>query len=49
MCVSGFPAQEHEKELKFAAGLRQVPRLLERVKELEKKISELEHPTDNDR
>jgi len=49
MVVSGYPAQEHKKELRLAASLQLVPKLLERVKELEKKVRELGHVPDDDR
>ncbi len=40
--VSGYPAQPHLDELKYEAALRKVPKLLETVKQLEKRIAELE-------
>lgn len=40
--VSGYPAQPHLEELKFEAALRKVPKMLETVKQLEKRIAELE-------
>lgn len=48
MCVSGYPAQPHDQELKLAASLRRVPQLLMRMKELEKKLRELEHAANDD-
>jgi UDP-3-O-[3-hydroxymyristoyl] glucosamine N-acyltransferase len=49
MFVSGYPAQEHKGDLRLAANLQRVPKLLERVKELEKKVRELGHVADHDR
>ena len=49
MVVSGYPAQEHKRDLRLAASLQLVPKLFERVKELEKKVRELGHVTDDDR
>lgn len=40
--VSGFPAQPHDKELKFQATLRKVPSLIEQVKALEERLKQLE-------
>ncbi len=48
-CVSGFPAQSHTEELKLVASLRRVPKLYQKLKELEKTVRELEHTTDDDR
>jgi len=40
--ISGAPAQNHRQELKERALLRRLPNLQERVKNLEKKLAELE-------
>lgn len=40
--VSGFPAQDHRKELHYQASLRRVPDLIKKVKELEIKLKKLE-------
>lgn len=40
--VSGFPARPHHEELRFQASLRKVPELLRTIKNLEKRIQELE-------
>ncbi len=40
--VSGFPAQEHKKELRYQASLRRVPDLIKKIKELEVKLKKLE-------
>ena len=40
--ISGAPAQPHREALKEQAYLRRLPKYIERIKELEKKISELE-------
>ncbi len=45
--ISGFPAQEHVQELRLRACLRRVPTLLERMKELETKLRELEGKADD--
>lgn len=42
---SGYPAQPHREELKMQAAMRKLPDLIMRVKELEKKIQELEQKT----
>ncbi|ETR67821.1 MAG: hypothetical protein OMM_11171 [Candidatus Magnetoglobus multicellularis str. Araruama] len=34
--LSGFPAVDHRQDIRFQAALRQVPKLLERIKKLEK-------------
>ena len=49
MWVSGFPAQKHEKAMRLAARLRKVPDLFQRVRELEKKLSEIESTSNDDR
>lgn len=36
--VSGFPAQEHKKELEQQAAIRKLPKLIEKISEIEKKI-----------
>jgi UDP-3-O-[3-hydroxymyristoyl] glucosamine N-acyltransferase len=43
--VSGYPIQNHRQELRFQAALRQVPRLLERVRKLEAFLEEIEKGT----
>lgn len=40
--VSGFPARDHRKELRVRAALLRLPELIDKVKELKKKMSELE-------
>lgn len=40
--VSGFPARDHRDELRVHASLRRLPELIESVKELKKKMSEME-------
>jgi len=40
--VSGYPAQLHHEELRYEAALRRVPKLLETIKSLERRITELE-------
>lgn len=40
--VSGFPAQEHRKELKQLLAIKQLPELLSTIKELKNKVAELE-------
>ncbi|MDO4218769.1 MAG: UDP-3-O-(3-hydroxymyristoyl)glucosamine N-acyltransferase [Synergistaceae bacterium] len=40
--VSGFPAQDHKKELRYQASLRRVPDLIKKIKELEIKLEKLE-------
>lgn len=42
VCVSGFPAQEHQKEKKLKALIQRLPKLYELVKSLETKIEEWE-------
>ena len=37
--VSGFPAQDNDKEMKIKASLRKLPELLEKVKKLEEKVA----------
>ena len=37
--ISGFPAQEHKKELKEKALIRKLPELWEKIKNLEKTVS----------
>jgi len=36
--ISGFPAQDHKKELELQANLRRLPRLAEKIEDLEKQI-----------
>ena len=45
--VSGFPARDHAEELKTEAALRRLPDLLEKVKQLEKRVKELEGGKDS--
>ncbi len=40
--VSGFPAQPHEKEMRIKAALQKLPELTKTIRELEKRIVELE-------
>lgn len=40
--VSGYPAQNHEKELKVQASIRKLPALIEHIKALEERLSEIE-------
>lgn len=40
--VSGFPAQDHRAELRERAALRRLPEFAEQVKELKKRVHELE-------
>ncbi len=40
--VSGFPAQEHRKELKQMLAIKQLPELLSTIKELKHRVAELE-------
>lgn len=40
--ISGFPAREHNEELKNEVLYRKTPKLFERIEELEKRIKELE-------
>ncbi|HUU42816.1 MAG TPA: UDP-3-O-(3-hydroxymyristoyl)glucosamine N-acyltransferase [Planctomycetota bacterium] len=49
MRISGFPAQDHAKELRLMAQIRRLPELAERVRELERKLRELGHATNDDR
>jgi len=42
MCVSGFPAQSHEKELKMQACLRKLPELFKAFKKLSEKVKQIE-------
>lgn len=39
--VSGFPARDHQEEIKHKAALRRVPQLRRRVRELERDLEEL--------
>lgn len=41
--VSGFPAQDHKKELRIQAAIRQLPELSSQLKELRKKMYALEN------
>lgn len=45
-CVSGFPAQPHEKEKKLQAHVRKLPELLATVKTLEEKVARLREDLD---
>lgn len=45
--VSGFPAQEHKKELRQQAAVRQLPDLMRHVKDLAKKVERLEGQHEN--
>jgi UDP-3-O-[3-hydroxymyristoyl] glucosamine N-acyltransferase len=45
--VSGDPAQNHQTELRDIARVRKLPRLLQRVAELEKRVAELEDSADH--
>jgi len=40
--VSGFPAQEHRKELRERAAVRRLPKLLEEIKQLARRVEQLE-------
>jgi UDP-3-O-[3-hydroxymyristoyl] glucosamine N-acyltransferase len=40
--VSGFPAQPHERELKIQAILRKLPDLVNQIKQLEERLSEIQ-------
>lgn len=40
LVVSGFPAQEFHKEMRFKAMLRKVPQLYEKIKKIEQKLTE---------
>ena len=40
--VSGFPAQDHKKELRQQAAVRQLPEFMRHVRELAKKVERLE-------
>ena len=44
---SGTPAQDHKSELRDKARVRKLPRLLDRVAELEKRVAELEGTADH--
>lgn len=46
-CVSGFPAQLKQVELKRQASLRRVPELIETIRKLEERISRLESQAGN--
>lgn len=46
--VSGYPAQPHLDELKYEAALRKVPKLLDTIKKLEKRIEALEKKAECD-
>ncbi len=46
--VSGFPAREHSSEMKKQALLRKLPDLATKVKQLEKRIRELEDTSDGE-
>ncbi|MCX5712768.1 MAG: UDP-3-O-(3-hydroxymyristoyl)glucosamine N-acyltransferase, partial [Candidatus Omnitrophica bacterium] len=41
--VSGYPAKPHDKALRSNACIQNLPKLYETVKELKKKIEELEN------
>lgn len=43
--VSGFPAQEHRKELRERAAVRRLPKLLEEIKALARRVEQLEAST----
>ncbi len=43
--VSGFPAQDHESELKLQATIRKLPAIIRHVKALEERLSEIEKKT----
>jgi UDP-3-O-[3-hydroxymyristoyl] glucosamine N-acyltransferase len=43
ICVSGFPARLHRQEQKTQAYVQRLPKLIEKVRALEKKVEELEH------
>jgi UDP-3-O-[3-hydroxymyristoyl] glucosamine N-acyltransferase len=45
--VSGFPAQDHRREMREQAGLRKLPDLLERIRQLEARVKELEAAADH--
>lgn len=40
--VSGFPARDHKTQLKLQAAINQLPELLQSVKELRRKVAEME-------
>jgi UDP-3-O-[3-hydroxymyristoyl] glucosamine N-acyltransferase len=42
VCVSGFPAHSHEKELKMQACLRKLPELFKAFKKLSEKVKQIE-------
>ena len=43
--VSGFPARNHREEMRHQGALRRVPDLLDRVKDLERRLRALEDPS----
>ncbi len=43
--ISGFPAQQHERELKMQASIRKLPELIEQVRALEERLREIEKAT----
>ena len=47
--VSGFPAQEHRRELRDRAALRRLPALAEQLKDLLARVDKLEASTDHHR
>jgi UDP-3-O-[3-hydroxymyristoyl] glucosamine N-acyltransferase len=47
MTVSGWPAQEHRKELRERAWIRRLPTLAEQVKDLRARLERLEKATDH--
>jgi UDP-3-O-[3-hydroxymyristoyl] glucosamine N-acyltransferase len=47
--VSGFPAQDHGDQLRLTAHLRRVPEMWNTIRQLEKRIRELERHADDHR
>jgi UDP-3-O-[3-hydroxymyristoyl] glucosamine N-acyltransferase len=43
--ISGFPAQDHKRELEMQAAIRRLPKLIEKISELEKNLSPTPSPT----
>jgi len=42
--ISGFPAQDHERELRVQASIRKLPELVEHLKALEERVRRMEEP-----
>ncbi len=49
LLVSGFPAQPHDRELKIQAIVRRLPDLVDQIKNLEERLSEIEKASKNPR